>query len=325
MTRRRFCTSLFHAALGGIVSRPLEAAITLPKATCFRGEEKFVNLMSRAQRDQWAALPIGRRMVAIGHALAGTPYAGFTLEIHDSVECPSCNLNGLDCWTFFETVLGMARMIETPRPAYTWADLLAEIEWTRYRGGKCTGGYLERIHYLDEWFFDNYARGNVVDVTRRLPGARRLHGRRSTEMTTLWRSYRYLRKNPALRPRMREIEEEVEGLPVYYVPKSEVRAAQSRLQDGDIIGIVTKYQGGVCSHVGLAERSANGVLRFMHASRNHRKVLTDKELAGYLADFSSHSGIMVARPLPVSQTIRDSAAYRSRLSALRSGQSIAAG
>jgi hypothetical protein len=323
MTRRQFCLSVFSSTTAGLFPDRLGAAVTLPKSACFRGEEKFAALIERARRENWAAQPIGRRMATIGRALTGTRYVGFTLEIDNAVECPSCNFNGLDCWTFFESVLGIARMLETPRPSYSWTDLLAEIEWTRYRGGRCTGGYLERIHYLDEWFFDNYARGNVVDLTRQLSGAKRLHGRRSTEMTTLWRSYRYLRNNPSLRPKMRAIEEQVEQLPVYYVPKSLVRSVQPRLQDGDIIGIVTKHQGGVCSHVGLAARSSDGVLRFMHASRNHRRVLVDKELSGYLADFSSHSGIMVARPLAVARTIRDPGVYRSRLAALKSGRMIA--
>ncbi|MGI8605042.1 MAG: N-acetylmuramoyl-L-alanine amidase-like domain-containing protein [Verrucomicrobiales bacterium] len=325
MTRRRFCIHLFPLTLFGFTSERSRGAITLAKEKSFRGEARFLAVVAKAQRENWAAQPIGKRMVTIGRELAGTRYVGFTLEIDDRIECPSCNFDGLDCWTFFETVLGIARMLETPRPAYSWEDLLREIEWTRYRGGRCTGGYLERIHYLDEWFFDNFARGNVADITRQLPGAQRLHGRRSTEMTTLWRSYRYLRNNPSLRPRMKTIEQQVGNLPVYYVPKSNVRSIEPRLQDGDIIGIVTKYQGGVCSHVGLAARSSDGVLRFLHASRNYKKVLVDKQLSGYLADFSAHAGIMVARPLPVSQTIRDERVYKDRLAKLQAGQGLAEG
>ena len=320
MTRRHFFL-LAAAAGAAATASDARGGITLPKATCFVGEAKFSAVAAEAVREGWVNQPIGQRMVTIARRLEGTPYVGYTLEIHDRIECPSCNFDGLDCWTFFEAVLGFARMLETPKAAYTWQDLLAEIEWTRYRGGKCTGGYLERIHYLDEWFFDNFARQNVWDYTRRLPGAQRLTGRKSTEMTNLWRSYRYLKKNPELRPKMREFEEAVEKLPVMYVPKAKVAAIEGQIQSGDIVGIVTNQQGGVCSHVGLAVRTSDGVLHFMHASKNHKAVVLDKRLSGYLADFRYHAGIMVCRPLPVSYAIRDPKAYAARLTRLRSGQS----
>jgi hypothetical protein len=320
MTRRQFVFSLSAASVALPAVGRLGAAITLPKGLCFVGEPKFNAVAARAVRENWAARPIGARMVLIARELEGIPYRGFTLEIDDHTECPSCNFDGLDCWTFFETVLGMARMLERPKPQYAWDDLLREIEWTRYRGGKCSGGYLERIHYLDEWFFDNFARRNVWDLTRRLPGAIRLYGRKSTEMTVLWRSYRYLKKNPQLRAPMKTIEARVNQLPVYYVPKAKVPAIEPKLESGDIIGIVTNQQGGVCSHVGLAVRTQDGVLRFMHASKNHHQVLVDKRLSGYLNDFRYHAGIMVARPLPTQYTIRDEKTYRDRLAKLKAGK-----
>lgn len=321
MTRRHF---VFRAAATVLAAPPgagpASAVVTLPKNLCFVGEDSFQRIVAKAVRSQWGRLPMGTRMLTLARELEGVPYVGFTLEIHDRIECPSVHFHGLDCWTFFETVLGLARMIETPRAAYTWTDLLAEIEWTRYRGGVCTGGYLERIHYLDEWFFDNFARQNVLDLTRKLPGAQRLVGRRSTEMTTLWKSYRYLRENPEWRRPMRESELEVEKLPVWFVPKARVPAIEAQLQSGDIVGIVSRDQGGVCSHVGLAARGADGVLRFMHASKNHQKVVLDSRLSVYLDRFKSHAGIMAARPLSVRYTLRDRARYLARLQRLKAGQ-----
>ncbi len=311
---------LILALLVPVAPGRLSAGVTLPKATVFKGEGKFRAIMAKAQAEKWSALPPGRRMTRIAGELAGTPYVGYTLEIDDKVESPSVNLEGLDCWTFFEAVLGISRMLETPRTAYSWEDLLREIEWTRYRGGRCTGGYLERIHYLDEWFFDNAARGNVDHLSAGLPGAVCLRGRESTEMTNLWKGYRYLRENPSLRPAMRQCELRVESLPICYVPKAKVPAMEGKLQDGDVIGIVTTETGGVCSHVGLAVRTEDGVLHFMHASRNYKKVLVDKRLSGYLDDFSHHAGIMVARPLPVASAVRDEGEYKKRLARLMAGK-----
>jgi hypothetical protein len=319
MTRRHLVFSAAALAVP-LFPRRVQAAITLPKDICFVGEPTFRRIVAKAQAGRWNRLPIGLRLVTLARELEGVPYAGFTLEIDDHIECPSVNFNGLDCWTFFEVVLALARMLETPKSAYTWTDLLSEIEWTRYRGGVCTGGYLERIHYLDEWFIDNAARGTVTDLTRALPGARRLRGRRSTEMTDLWKSYRYLRENPGLRGPMRESERMIEKLPVWYVPKAAVPAVEPRLQNGDIVGIVTHDQGVVCSHVGLAVRDTSGVLRLMHASSTHRAVVIDSRLSTYLDRFKAHAGIIAARPLATEHTVRNRAQYEARLRNLKAGR-----
>ena len=289
----------------------------LPRAVTFKGSDRYAAIMARAVRENWAALPIGPRISRIGRAFLGIPYLGYTLEIHDRIECPSVNCSGLDCWTFFETVLGMARQLERPSPP-TPDGLLREIQWTRYRAGRCTGNYLDRIHYLNEWFIDNEARGNVKDITRLLPGAQRLTGRESREMTVLWKTYRYLRNNPDLRPKMAAIEAEVSALPVWFIPKSKVAAIEPKLADGDIAGIVTRDQGGVCSHVGLITRDEKGRALFMHASRNFKKVTIENTISTYLNTYNSHAGLIIARPLPVKSEITSAAAYQRNLKALTS-------
>lgn len=316
ITRRSFL-ALAAAGLAVPPSHTLAGIDHLPLSVSFKGTERFNAIVAKAVAGNWRALPIGTRMGRIGRALIGVPYVGYTLEIHDRTECPSCNCNGLDCWTFFEAVLGMARMLERPQQTYTPQHLLREIEWTRYRAGRCTGNYLDRIHYLNEWFWDNGARGNIRDITRALGGATQLSGRRSTEMTTLWKSYRYLRNNPSLRPGMAKIEAVVNSLPVWYIPKDRVARIESKLGEGDIAGIVTKYQGGVCSHVGMIVKDSSGQSLFLHASKNHKKVTTEGTISSYLNRYGSHAGLIVARPLPVSSEVRDTATYRRNLATLR--------
>jgi len=291
---------------------------SLPRATIFKGESRFKTIVAKAQKEEWANLPIGERTIRIGRELHGLPYENFTLEIDDHIESPSVNLNGLDCWTFFEQSLGMARMIGLKKASYTPDDLLRQIEFTRYRGGVCTGDYLERIHYLAEWFFENDARGTCRHLTPSLPGAERITGRKVSEMTTLWKSYRYLRNNPDLLGPMKETEDRVARLPVFHIPKAKVAAIEPQLQTGDVIGIATRHHGAFCSHVGLAIRTEDGVLRFMHASRNYKKVVIDKSISGYLNEFSSHAGILVGRPLEISETVTDKALYEANLKRLLS-------
>ncbi len=288
----------------------------LPQSTTFKGERKYQTVLAKAKSGNWHTLPMGERIMRFAAELRGTPYVGFTLEIDDHVESASVNFEGLDCWTFFETVLGLARTIEGGHYGASKSDLLREIEFTRYRGGVCGGNYLDRIHYLAEWFFENEARGVAEDITRELGEAQKVVGRKCTEMTTLWKSYRYLRHNPALRPAMAASEAQISRLPVYFIPKEKVARIEDRIQNGDIIGIVTNHQGGFCSHVGLAYRGSDGKTRLMHASTTYKKVVIDSSISQYLNSFSKHAGIMVARPLETSDTVHDATVYRKNLARL---------
>ncbi|HSJ04226.1 MAG: N-acetylmuramoyl-L-alanine amidase-like domain-containing protein [Verrucomicrobium sp.] len=319
-TTRNRVSRTFMGALAalflGVSSQPAEARECLPQSVTFKGPDKFQDVVAQALRENWRALPMGERVAKFGRALCGTPYVGYTLEIDDKVESASCNFNGLDCWTYFETCLGLARMIEIPKSTYTPSDLLSEIEWTRYRGGVCTGNYLERIHYLAEWWYDNEARSNVLNVTDKVGPTLPLVGRTCQEMTVLWKGYRYLKNTPSLLPAMGRIERRESSLPFNYIPKSKVSAIEKNLESGDIIGIVTNQTGGHCSHVGLAYRTSDGVLHFMHASKNHKKVVVDDSLSTYLNRFKFHSGIIVARPLARINTVIDRDVYAARLQAI---------
>ena len=268
----------------------------LPFDTVFKGREKFDAIV--AQAAAWKQYPIGTRTALAGRALAGTPYKGFTLEIDDRIEAPSVNLHGLDCWTFFESSLALARMVELPQEQWKPETMVRFVELDRYRGGQCDGTYLSRLHYLEEWFHDNDRRGLVADLTRTLGGELTSHT--AGEMTINWRTYRYLRFDPALRPGIRAMEQRVASMPLYHIPKSRVPAIEPSLRSGDVIGITTKDPGGTgTSHVGIAYRTPDGVLRFMHASapRNHGRVVLDSRLSDYLNRFRTNAGIIVARPL----------------------------
>ena len=293
LTRRR----LIHLGLLGGGSKLLHAAEHLPQSVSFKGMETFQQVVARAVAENWAALPMGARVAQFGQALRGIRYVGWTLEIDDRVESPSANFAGLDCWTFFEISLGLARMIARRQQTYTPSDLLRQIEWTRYRGGVCRGHYLDRIHYLDEWFTDNAARGNIRIVTRNVGPVVRLTGRSNDEMSLNPKLYRYLRTDPALVPQLRQIEARLEQVPFYYIPKEQVAACEGKIQSGDIIGIVTNRQHVFCSHVGLALRTGDGACHFMHASATYKKVVVDKTIHEYLYSVKSHAGIIVGRPL----------------------------
>jgi hypothetical protein len=268
--------------------------LTLPRSNTFRGEKKFQAIVAKAQKESWRKLAIGDRIVQIALELKGTPYKGFTLEIDDRIESPSANFHGLDCWTFFEVCLGMARMLESNKNSYSPEDLLRQIEVTRYRGGTCHGNYLDRLHYLADWYIDNDQRGTIDDITRKFSTVRMAP--QCGEMTKLWSHYRYLKNDPSLRKGMATHEARLNRQPVYMVPKAKVAAIEPKLRNGDIIGIARNTQGSYCSHVGIIVVDQEGKRRFMHASTTYKKVVIGDTISGYLHKFDKHAGILVGRP-----------------------------
>ena len=270
----------------------------LPFSTVFKGQDQFNRLVSEAKANNWPALAIGERTAAVGQALVGTRYKHFTLEIDNHIEAASVNFTGMDCWTFFEISLGFARMLDEPEANWTPERMLHYVELDRYRGGECTGEYLSRLHYLEDWLADNKSRGLVADLTPDLGGKTVPHSAR--EMSIGWRHYRYLAANKSLLGPLARMEARVSSRPLYQIPKNKVAGIESKLQSGDIIGIISRDRGGLysTSHVGLALKRADGT-HFMHASapNNAGRVIIDSRISIYLARFSSDSGILVARPL----------------------------
>ena len=271
----------------------------LPFGTVFKGQDQFNRLVAKAKTGNWKALPIGERTAAVAQALVGTRYKHFTLAIDNRIESPSVNFQGMDCWTFFEIALSFARMLNEPESNWTPEHMLHYVEMDRYRGGECTGDYLSRLHYLEDWLYDNDRRGLVEDLTRDLGGRSVPHSAR--EMSAGWRHYRYLAANRSLLGPLARMEANVSSRALYEIPKDRVAGIESKLRSGDIVGIISRDRSGLYStaHVGLALRTSDGVLHFMHASSpsNYGRVVVDSQLSKYLYRYGSDSGILVARPL----------------------------
>ena len=299
--KNRFFLCLVLAVLAATPLLPAADALPefkcrLPMSVIFKGEKKFDLLVKQATGENWAALPIGERTARVGRALLGTPYVNYTLEIHDRIESPSVNLQALDCWTFYEVSLAFARMLRVKEGDYRPVDLLALVEMERYRHGRCDGSYLSRMHFLEEVFADNQSRGLSTNPTKAL-GGKRL-SREIHEMTTAWKSYRYLRNNPSLLPTMAVIQKKVSALPVYHIPRSQVASAERHIQTGDIIAITCKDSSSYTSHVGIAVRKSDGV-HFMHATSRRsagRKVILDVRISKYLRGSDDRYGIVIYRP-----------------------------
>ena len=289
---------------GKQVAVPKNHAPRLPLNTVFKGESKFYAIIAKAEREGWRKLPIGERTMRVARELVGVPYTGYTLEVDDRIESPVVNLGGMDCWTYYENALAISRLLTYKPGPYKPTDMLQMVEIERYRNGVCNGGYLSRMHHLEEVFYDNQRRGYAVNITPRIPGAQRLN-REIREMTVQWKSYRYLKNNPALVEPMGRVEAWVSKLPVYHVPKNEVRDAEKYLQNGDICAITSNWKYGYTSHVGLIMR-VNGRAIFCHATSDRSKgrmTIIDRPITDYLNGSSKHAGMIICRPFELPPSI----------------------
>lgn len=262
-------------------------AMTLGTPPAFAGDAVFDRLMSAARSEGVASRPIGARMEFFARQLLGTPYVGFTLDGKAQEERCFVTLEGLDCVTFAETVHALARLAPRAKPS----DLVAQVTRTRYRHGK-VDGYLSRLHYTSDWFADNAARGTWEDVSAALPGAVRMSNPLGFMSANAAR-YPALNADPALVPRMREIEERLSALPRWYVPSDKVAEAEKLLKTGDIVALVDVREGLDYAHVGLIVRE-EGAPHLVHASSGKMRVIFDRPLSAYLG--SGHRGFSAVRP-----------------------------
>lgn len=234
-------------------------------------------------------LPTGELMLKIGNDFKGTPYVGKTLDIINE-ENLVVNLRELDCTTFVENCLAIARTIKKGKP--TFESFTNELEKIRYRNGQLNG-YVSRLHYFGEWITDNAAKSIVEDITLKLGGLK--CPVILNFMSTHPDLYPQLTANPVLINEIKQIEIQVSATPFSFIPKEKIAAYEDEILDGDIVALVTKIPGLDVSHVGILFKK-DGRVFLLHASLSGGKVETTKvPLADYLKDSKNTTGIFIVR------------------------------
>lgn len=250
--------------------------------------EKF----SFASEAKLAEFPIDKVLVEIGKSFRGTEYEAHTLEAGDE-ESLITNLSGLDCYTFIEASLALARCIKLKKTDYQ--QFMHQIEKIRYRAGQMTD-YASRLHYFSDWVWDNSKRGIVKNITHDIGGIR--YQNIVNFMSKHPKSYKRLYKAPHLVKAVANIENEISGREYYLIPQERITAVEPKIQSGDIIGITTDITGLDIAHTGMAIRMEDGRIHLLHAPNVGRKVqISDQPLADYVNSNSKQTGIMVARAL----------------------------
>jgi hypothetical protein len=253
------------------------------------------------------AEPMGDAMAAIGRTFVGTPYVPNTLEA-PGPERLVIGFRGLDCVTFVENVLALARFVHEPgarelleqrgEAEERYEEILTSI---RYRRGELRG-YASRLHYFSDWIADGEAKGLVQDMTRALGGIRDTGA--VDFMSTHPDAYRQLGEDPAALAVVREVEKRLSAAGRWWIPEDGLEAAADGIRDGDIIAATSTVAGMDVAHTGLAVW-VDGKLRLMHAPLVGDSVeISAEAIPQRVRRIRSQDGIMVARPSPLPPSLR---------------------
>jgi hypothetical protein len=258
------------------------------------------------EKARWAfeqgldTLPIGEAIARIGESFVGTEYRAHTLEVPGE-ERLVIVLDGLDCVTYVENVLSLARLVQSvpetvlddPKEAYraAYAGILSGI---RYRSGEIDR-YPSRLHYFSEWISDKDAMGIVSHVSSDLGGV--VDPEPVDFMTTHPEAYRQLAADPTLVEEMRVIEARISEGPRVFIPQDRIADVADGIRTGDIIAATSTVEGLDVAHTGIA-LWVDGELHLMHAPLAGGNVeVSERPLARRIQEIRGQDGIMVARPL----------------------------
>jgi hypothetical protein len=236
--------------------------------------------------------PIGDVIVQIGKSFIGTDYLAHSLET-DGDEQLVINLTGLDCTTFLENSLVLARCIKKGKT--TFEDYLNELQYVRYRNG-VIDQYPSRLHYFSDWIYDNVNKGIIEDITEEIGGKKIKF--KLDFMSTHPESYKHLKENPDFIPIIQKQEKEISYREYYFIPKEELESKEQSIVNGDLIAITTTVEGLDIGHIGIAVKMDDGRIHLLHAPTENTKVqITEQPLSDYLMKYKRHSGVIVLRAL----------------------------
>ncbi|WP_163321634.1 N-acetylmuramoyl-L-alanine amidase-like domain-containing protein [Draconibacterium mangrovi] len=238
---------------------------------------------------QHSEKPTPELVVEAGKLLMNTPYVAHTLETEP--EQLIVNLRELDCTTYAENCLALARTAKTRKPSFK--HFKNELQLIRYREGEINS-YPSRLHYFSDWILDNDKKGTVKSVSQSIGNTE--FDKTINFMSLHPTSYKPLKNNAVFIEALHKQEQELTKTQLYYIPTEKLETLKHQIKNGDIFGITSTVDGLDITHVGIAVFKDNE-LYFMHASSKAEKViLSEQTLYEYLVNRASVSGIMIARP-----------------------------
>ena len=246
-------------------------------------------------------LSMAQGVVAIGTTFIGNPYPKSNIDTTLKTATGSVvlqpiqnevlvvNLKKFDCVTFVESMIALTQTRRNELP--TFDIFKTNLTNVRYRNGAID--YAARLHYFSDWLYENEKNGIVTNITKEIGGE---VFKKDVFFMSLKRDTLYGNMaDPTTFNTLKSVEEAITKREKYYIPKDKVAAIESKLKDGDIIGITNVMAGMDMAHAGIVTWQ-NGRAYMLHASSQFRQVMiTDVPLVDYLLRNKGQSGIMVAR------------------------------
>ncbi len=235
------------------------------------------------------SLPLNDRVIEVAKMFMQTVYVGGTLDGNEKEQLV-VNFRELDCTTYLENVVALAKALSTD--SVQTDDFLNELEKLRYRNGKLTD-YSSRLHYFSDWIFENQQKGILENVSQKVGGEK--YDKVINFMSTHVKSYAALKADSTLVDEIQKTEAAMNQREMFFIPEDKIQSLEKEIRNGDLIAITTKIKGLDVSHTGIAIH-VNDRLHLMHASSKQKKVvISDIPLADMLLNNKLQSGIMVAR------------------------------
>jgi len=260
------------------------------KECIFQQEDKQIAEDKLSTFSSDAGLPIADLVVKIGLSFLETPYVAATLE-NGLEEKLVINLRQLDCTTFAESTLALARTVKLKKKDFE--SFVAELQKIRYRDG-IQNQYPSRLHYFSEWIQNNHKRGIISELDNQ-NGVK--FDKVINYMSTHPSDYPVLKEHPELIPAIAQQEKELTKTGFMYFPKSNIANLYKYLQHGDIIALTSTIEGVDVNHVGIIIKKGNE-FHLLHAPLSGKKVLVSEgPITDFLKPQSKNSGIMIARPV----------------------------
>jgi hypothetical protein len=252
---------------------------------------KVVRLLSEAQhKPRQINFPLFFAMKFIG-----VPYVAHTLD-GSSSEHLIVNLRQLDCTTLIENVTALCLCVY--HRTYSFRAFCTNLTLVRYRNG-FENGYASRLHYFSEWISDGKKKETVQELQSTAAPFTAEQKINVNFMSKHPDAYYALRNDDALTAQIADVEKQLSGHVVRYIPKTIIRKndeSLSCIMDGDILAIVTSKKGLDVAHLGLAKRHSDGKLHLLNASMTRKRVVDeDTTLADYLDAHPTFIGIRVIR------------------------------
>jgi hypothetical protein len=249
------------------------------------GEDPKTSYTNKMKEVGQGSLP--NLTLRMAETFLNTPYVAHTLE-GNPTEQLVCRFDALDCTTLVDVAVSLAI---ARQKNLTYEEFLGVMTQLRYADATIDG-YPSRQHYFLSWKNENQRIGLLTDITKNLGGVP--YNKKIDFMSAHASLYEGINSGEVL-ARIKENERKINTEKYSYIPKASVQAIETRLKDGDIIGITSTVAGLDCNHQGIVKMQNNRAY-LLHASTSAHKVILSKEpLSDYLNSIKRHSGIIVLR------------------------------